>query len=324
MVQQQEVTVQVTHLSLSHEPSYAIGNVQVQLKHWELITSDSVILGIIREGIAIDFHTAPSCLQPRPLCNLNLVQQEAVTGELSHLVSLGVISETSYRPDKFVSGLFTREKPDHSLRMILNWKRLNQFVHHIHFKMESLYDVLCLIQPGVRMGSVDLKDAYYSIPVHQAYKRYFTCYWQGRFYEYNRMPNGYAQAPLLFTKILKHPFAMLRKQGLLSVMYLDDSYLQGDSYSGCLQNITATTNLLAWLGFRVNYEKSVLVPTQSIKFLGFILDSVTMTISLPEKRRTHILAICQKLQTPEVLTIREVASAIGTCCSTWCIALSDN
>ena len=104
MVQQQEVTVQVTHLPLSHDPSYALGNVQAQLKHWELITSDSVILGIIREGIAIDFHTAPSCLQPHPLCNLNLVQQEAVTGELSHLVSLGVISQTSYHPDKFVSG----------------------------------------------------------------------------------------------------------------------------------------------------------------------------------------------------------------------------
>ena len=312
MVQQQEVNVQVTHLSLPHDPSYALGNVQAQLNHWELITSDSVILGIIREGIKIDFHTVPSCLQPHPLCNLNLVQEEAVTGELSHLVSLGVITGTSYHPDKFVSGLFTTEKPDHSLRMILNLKRLNQFVHHIHFKMESLHDVLCLIQPGVWMGSVDLKDAYYSIPVHQAYKQYFTCYWQGRFYEYNRMPNGYAQAPLLFAKILKHPFARLRKQGLLSVVYLDDSYLQGDSYSGCLHNITATTNLLAWLGFRINYEKSVLVPTQSMKFLGFILDSVTMTISLTETRRAHILAICNKLQTPEVLTIREVASAIGT------------
>ena len=246
VVQQQEVTVQVTHLSLSHDPSYALGNVQVQLKHWELITSDSVILGIIREGIAIDFHTAPSCLQPRPLCNLNLVQQEAVTGELSHLVSLGVISETSYHPDKFVSGLFTREKPDHPLRMILNLKCLNQFVHHIHFKMESLH-VLCLIQPGVWMGSVNLKDAYYSIPVHQAYKRYFTCYWQGRFYEYNRMPNGYAQAPLLFTKILKHPVAMLRMHGLLSVVYFDDSYLQGDSYSGCLQILLPLP--IFWLGW---------------------------------------------------------------------------
>ena len=126
--------------------------------------------------------------------------------------------------------------------MILNLKHFNVFVPHVHFKMESLQDVICLIQPGVWMGSVDLKDAYYSVRVHHLYKKFFTFYWHGRFYEYNRMPNGYAQAPLLFTKILKQPFAALQRlRGLLSVVYLDDSYLQGDSYSRCLENIHATT-----------------------------------------------------------------------------------
>ena len=105
--------------------------------------------------------------------------------------------------------------------MMLNLKQFNEFVHHVHFKMESLQDVICLIQPGVWMGSVDLKDAYYSVQVHHLYKKLFTFYWHCRFYEYNHMPNGYAQAPLLFTKILKQPFAALQRQGLLSVVYWD-------------------------------------------------------------------------------------------------------
>ena len=54
------------------------------------------------------------------------------------------------------------------------------------FKMESLQDVLSLIQPGVWMGSVDLKDAYYSVAVHPFYRKFFTFYWQGRFYEHQR------------------------------------------------------------------------------------------------------------------------------------------
>ena len=78
------------------------------------------------------------------------------------------------------------------------------------------------------------------------------------------MPNGYVQAPLLLTKILKQPFAALRRRGLLSVVYLDDSYLQGDSYSHCLENIHATTSLLTDLGFQINYEKSLLTPSQTI------------------------------------------------------------
>ena len=114
--------------------------------------------------------------------------------------------------------------------------------------MESLDDVLCLIQPGVWMGSVDLKDAYYGVQVHRMYKRFFTCYWRGWYYEFNCMPNGFAQAPLLFTKLLKLPFASLQNQGLLPVVYLDDTYLQGDSYTACLHNITKTTALLTALG----------------------------------------------------------------------------
>ena len=126
------------------------------------------------------------------------------------------------------------------------------------------------------------------------------------------MPNGYAQVPLLFTKLLKQPFGFLRKQGLLSVIYLDDSYLQGDSYSSCLHNITTTTSLLTALGFKINLEKSVLIPTQTIKFLGFILNSITVTISLPEQRQVRIIGHSKKLREVTTLKIREVASTIGT------------
>ena len=76
------------------------------------------------------------------------------------------------------------------------------------------------------------------------------------------MPNGYAKAPLLFTKLLKQPFGFLRKHGYASVIYIDDSYLQGDTYDHCLENIHATRNLLVSLGFSVNQDKSVLQPAQ--------------------------------------------------------------
>ena len=176
----------------------------------------------------------------------------------------------------------------------------------------SVRDVLSLIQPMVWMGSVDLKDAYYSVLVHPFYRKFFTFYWQGRFYEYQCLPNGYAQAPFLFTKLLKPPFAMLLRQGLLSVVYLDDSYLQGDSYSGCLLNITATTGLLTALGFKIKHEKSVLAPTQTIKFLGFLLDSVQMVISLTVERKVRILAVCKSLMGTNLLKIRDDASGIGS------------
>lgn len=42
--------------------------------------------------------------------------------------------------------------------------------------------------------------------------------------------------------------------------------------------------LLEELGFIVNREKSSLVPTQVITFLGFIVNSTIETLSLPEEK----------------------------------------
>ena len=161
-------------------------------------------------------------------------------------------------------------------------------------------------------GVCDLKDAYYSVQFHPFYRICFTFYWQGRFYEYQRLPNRHAQVPLLFTKLLEQPFVMLRRQGLLSVVYFGDAYLPGDSYSGCLRNITATTSLLTALGFKINHEKHVLTPTQTIKSLGFLLDTVQMIISLTAERKVRILAVCTSLLRNNLLKIRDVASAIGS------------
>ena len=66
---------------------------------------------------------------------------------------------------------------------------------------------------------------------------------------------------------------------------MDDSYLQAGSYDLCFANIKATVQLLLSLGFTINTEKSVLAPTQHLEFLGFILDSISMTITLTEKRK---------------------------------------
>ena len=137
----------------------------------------------------------------------------------------------------------------------------------MHFKMESLKHVRQLIKPWVWLGSIDLGGAYYSVRVNPPFQRYFTCYWTGCYYEFLRMPNGYAQAPLLFTKLLKQPFGFLWKHGYASDIYIDDSYLQGDTYAHCLENIHATHNLLVSLRFPINPDKSVLQPAQRLVFL---------------------------------------------------------
>ena len=62
--------------------------------------------------------------------------------------------------------------------MILNLKKLNKYIDSKHFKMESLQNVLHMVKSGVWMGSMDLKDAYYSVPIDKEYQKYLKFLWE--------------------------------------------------------------------------------------------------------------------------------------------------
>ena len=92
--------------------------------------------------------------------------------------------------DRF-SNIFLRPKLDGTFRMILNLKKLNECVETPHFKVESIKNVLCMIEPGAWMASVDLNDVFFTIPIHSDYRKFFKFIHKRIPYEFNSMPNGY-------------------------------------------------------------------------------------------------------------------------------------
>lgn len=78
-------------------------------------------------------------------------------------------------------------------------------------------------------------------------------------------------------------------KGHLSVGYIDDSYLKAAEFAHCVHNITDTIKLFNNLGFVIHPDKSVLYPTQRLVFLGFLLDSIVMTLYTSHLRKLVIL-----------------------------------
>ena len=93
-------------------------------------------------------------------------------------------------------------------------------------KWKHKEDVLNLLKPNVWMGSIDLKDAYYSIPIHPDFQKYFTFFWKHIYYQFVALTNGFGPAVRAFTKTLKVPFKVPRAKGHTSVVYIDDYHLQ--------------------------------------------------------------------------------------------------
>ena len=78
----------------------------------------------------------------------------------------GVIKESQHEDGEYISPIFLTPKSDGSFRIILNLKKLNDYMPYILFKMETLKCVLNLVTPNCCfMAKIGLKDAYYSIPI---------------------------------------------------------------------------------------------------------------------------------------------------------------
>ena len=166
-----------------------------------------------------------------------------------------------------MSNIFCRPKKDGSVRIILNLKRLNKMVDYHHFKMDTLNHAIALMTKGCYMASIDLKDAYYSIPVAMADRKFLRFWWNDELYQFTCMPNGLSEAPRKYSKIMKVPFSELRGQGHQSSAYLDDSALFGNDKNQCRSNVNATITLLDGLGFTIHPQKSVIEPMQTLVFL---------------------------------------------------------
>lgn len=242
----------------------------------------------------------------------NATEQCIIDNEIDKLLDKGVIEVTQHCRGEFISPIFIRSKKDGSHRMILNLKDLNTNVEYHHFQMETLQSAIALMRPGCHMASIDLRDAYYCVPIDTDYKKYLKFYWKGILYQFTCLPNGLASGPRVFTKIVKPIYSMLIQLGYLNTSYIDDSYLQGDTVQECQDNVSKTDHLLTQAGFVTHPDKSVYEPTQKLTFLGFALNSIKMRVTLTPERTANLKQLCLHALKHPKLTIRELAQLIGT------------
>ena len=269
------------------------------------------------QGCKINFIAPPKqdkC--PREL-RFSKKEQTEIDIKIKELLKDRVIEESFPEEGEFLNTVFLREKkpiPGEPLkyRFILNMKTLNKnFVEKIHHKLESLKTCLNLMEPGCFMASIDLKNAFHTIPVAPCHTKFLKFKFRNKLFKFLVLPMGFRDSPRLFCKILKPVLTLLRKGNIIICLYIDDFYLQAQSFQECLDNVNKVVELLVKLGFEIS-EKSMLRPAQSIKHLGFILDSVNMTVSLSDEKRNHIRTLIKTLSAKDELTVREVARIVGT------------
>uniref|UniRef100_A0A1X7VYF0 Reverse transcriptase domain-containing protein n=1 Tax=Amphimedon queenslandica TaxID=400682 RepID=A0A1X7VYF0_AMPQE len=86
--------------------------------------------------------------------------------EIKEMISKGAVTESQTpQVGEFFSTLFlVFPKKDGNQRPVINLKKLNSFINASHFKMEGNHTLKSLLQKGIWLVKIDLKDAYFSVP----------------------------------------------------------------------------------------------------------------------------------------------------------------
>ena len=130
--------------------------------------------------------------------------------EVEKLLQLGVAQKTTHEEGEVISPVFLVPKSDGTSRMILNLNNCNQSVGYQHFKMENVSSATNMMKRDCCMASVDLRHAYYSVPIAQKDIKYLKFQWRGQLFQYTCFANGLCNCPWYFTKLMKPVFAHMR------------------------------------------------------------------------------------------------------------------
>ena len=193
-----------------------------------------------------------------------------------------------------VSPMAAIPKSDGDVRLIHNCSRPvgkavnDHCTSDWHQKFSRVDDAASLMMHRCYFAKVDLRSAYRSVRISKESQKVTGFKWnfggETVYLKATKLPFGAKLSPGIFhrlTQVVKR--IMARKGYNLLVVYLDDFLISAESKIQCAEALNCLVQLLRKLGFAIHWGK-VVDPTTKITFLGIELDSLEMTLRLPEAK----------------------------------------
>lgn len=267
-------------------PLYSPEPLTHRIATWHIHVTCPWVLSTIEHGYKIQFARKPPSFQGLTPSVVNTNSVRILREEIEALLQQNAVKiiPPHVARSGFYSRYFVVPKKDGGSRPILDLRALNRHIRTYSFKMLTHKQLITSIKPGDWFTKLDLKQAYFHVSIHKHHRQFLRFYFEGRALEFQVLPFGLATAPRLFTKIMDAAISPLRERGMRIFGYIDDYLLCAPSAQIATEHTHLFRSHLESLGFRINYQKSVLTPAQTVHFLGLTLDSTTFRAKLTPQR----------------------------------------
>jgi hypothetical protein len=120
-----------------------------------------------------------------------------------------------------------------------------------------------------------------------------------RFYHYVVVVFGLAPAGQLLSRVMRPILKALADRGVRNTMYVDDGRTVAGSKSRTDKDYEITLYLFKGAGFTVAEEKSDPIGPSSQRkvYLGFLIDTLNMTVEVPAAKLTRIIDLLKAFLT---------------------------
>ena len=275
--------------------------------------SNASIKDWLQYGVKIPFQEIPP---PCQFSNRQFSKEETafISQELHDLLQSGCIVLCDEKP-RCVSPLGCVPKKGNKLRIVHDLRFINTFSKPEKFQYEDITNVVGQIKPKDLLVTVDIKSAFHHIPVFHEHQEYLGFEWQGRFYKWTVTPFGLNCSPFFCCKILRHVIEKVRLLGVRISIFVDDILLM------CDKNVVEDhkrilIDLLGKLGWKINWEKSSLEPSENKLYIGFQVCSDVEglpCIKIPSDRIHKLKKDIRRLLAKGQATARIIARVAGQC-----------
>jgi hypothetical protein len=191
---------------------------------------------------------------------------------LQHLQH-GIVEWAPADDARYRHAVFLKKKSNGKFRLLSDLRALNKVINLDRYPLSSVQQSLDAVSGSQHFAAVDIVDAYYSVKLDRASRKYLTFATPWGLMRYRVLAQGLATAPAIFTRAIHNTLGDTLWRS--AIPYLDDILIHAKTEDGFLEALEEVFSRLDEDGWTLAANKCQ-INLARLNYLGFIItkDSV--------------------------------------------------